>query len=58
MLDLTALGPRKLGVFTGTALNLYILLGTITICVMALHPNQVEEMPLFNFSCNFLHTCC
>lgn len=36
---------QKTGVFIGTALNLYILLGTITVYAMALHPFQDEKIP-------------
>lgn len=57
MLDLTELVPRKLiGVLLGTALNSYILLGTITVNTRTLHPLQDEEMPfyLFSFSHHFL----
>ena len=59
MLDLTGLALRTLGVFIGTALNLYILLVTITVYAMALHPFQDEEMPfsstvLIIFACLLL----
>ena len=58
MLDLTDLVPRKLtGVLLDTALNSYILLGTITVYTTTLHPLQDEEMPfcVFSFSHHFLH---
>lgn len=52
MLKLTGLAPPKhVAMFTGTALNVYVVLGTNEISMMAVHPSQDEEMPfyLFNF---------